>query len=131
MEMDIGFPGGKRVDVRYQGFTIATDQAVEHGGQGSAPEPYALFLASLGACAGSYVLAFCQSRGIPTEGLGLVQRTISGPGGKGLARIELEVVLPVGFPEKYEKAVLRAANICAVKKTIQDPPEIALSARRA
>ena len=130
MEMDIVFPGGKKVDVRYQGFTIPTDQSTENGGQGSAPEPYALFLASLGACAGIYVLSFCQSRDIPTEGLRLVQRTISGPEGKGLARIELEVVLPPDFPAKYEKAVLRVADQCAVKKTIMNPPEIVLSARR-
>jgi ribosomal protein S12 methylthiotransferase accessory factor len=130
MDMQISLPGGKRVEVRYKDFVITTDQAVEAGGQGSAPEPYALFLASLGACAGYYVLAFCQNRGIPTEGIGLTQRTLPGADGKGLGRIEIEVSLPAAFPEKYEKAVLRAADACAVKKTILNPPEMVITSRR-
>lgn len=131
MEMEVVFAGGKKVDVRYKGFVIPTDQDVESGGADSAPEPFALFLASLASCAGVYVLSFCETRGIPTQGLKLIQRTVSGPEGKGLARIELEVVLPPDFPEKYEKAVLRVADQCAVKRAIMNPPEISLSARRA
>lgn len=131
MEMEVVFPGGKKVDVHYNGFVIPTDQNQESGGEGSAPEPFALFLAALASCAGVYVLSFCETRGIPTDGLRLVQRTISGPEGKGLARIELEVVLPLDFPPKYEKAVLRVADQCAVKRAILNPPEIILSARRA
>jgi ribosomal protein S12 methylthiotransferase accessory factor len=30
--------------------------------------------------------------------------------------------LPVDFPEKYRNAVLSAANLCAVKRAIADPP---------
>ncbi len=128
--MEIVFPGGKKVDVAYDGFVINSDQPVEGGGEGSAPSPMALFLASLGACAGYYVLTFCQNRQIPTEGLRLVQRTLPGPDGKGLGRIEIEVILPPEFPEKYLKAVARAADACAVKKAILNPPEMAVSARR-
>lgn len=130
MEMQIELSGGKAVSVRYKDFLIATDQPVEFGGQGSAPEPYALFLASLGACAGFYVLAFCQSRNIPTQGISLIQRTWPGPEGKGIGRIEIEVTLPPDFPPKYEKAVLRAADACAVKKTILHPPEMVVTAKR-
>ncbi len=130
MEMRISLAGGKKVEVRYGEFVIATDQSVESGGQGGAPEPYALFLASLGACAGAYVLAFCQTRNIPTEGVSLTQRMLPGPEGKGIGRIEIEIGLPAGFPEKYEKAVVKAANACAVKKTILNPPEMAVMSRR-
>ncbi|MFH1033722.1 MAG: OsmC family protein [Pseudomonadota bacterium] len=128
--MEIIFPGGKKVDVRYQDFVIPTDQAVDSGGEGSAPEPFALFLASLGACAGIYVLSFCQSRQIPTQGLRLVQRTLPGADGKGLGRVEIEIILPPEFPEKYLRAVVRAADLCAVKKAILNPPEMVVSARR-
>ncbi len=131
MDMHIAFPGGKKVEVHYKDFVIPTDQPLEHGGQGSAPEPYALFLASLAACAGFYVLAFCQMRNISTEGLELIQRTLPGPEGKGLGKIEIDVRLPAGFPEKYEKAVVRAADQCAVKKTIMNPPQMEVRAIRA
>jgi len=52
MELVISFPGGKRVDAQVGDFTLRTDQPKDHGGDGSAPEPFALFLASIGTCAG-------------------------------------------------------------------------------
>ena len=40
MEIEVTFPAGKRVDARVGAFTIATDQPVESGGEGSAPAPF-------------------------------------------------------------------------------------------
>jgi ribosomal protein S12 methylthiotransferase accessory factor len=74
MEMTIRLAGGMRVSADFKGFAIATDQPQESGGEGSAPSPFDLFLASLGTCAGFYIQSFCQKRGIPTQGIGLVQR---------------------------------------------------------
>ncbi len=67
-QMTVTFPGGKKVDASYNGFTIATDQAVDAGGDGSAPEPFDFFLSSIATCTGIYVLGFCQKRGIRTRG---------------------------------------------------------------
>ena len=71
--MNVSFPGGKMVNARYDGLEIATDQAVDSGGTGSAPEPFDYFLASLATCAGIYVLGFCQKRDIPHGGISLTQ----------------------------------------------------------
>ncbi len=60
MTMEIVFPGNKKVNARYRGFTIETDQAREEGGDGSAPEPFDLFLSSMGTCAGIYVVYFVR-----------------------------------------------------------------------
>ncbi|MGA9751690.1 MAG: OsmC family protein [Acidobacteriota bacterium] len=120
MEFDITFPGGKRVDAQINGWSIATDQAPRSGGEGSAPEPYMLFLASLGTCAGIYVLGFCQSRELPTEGLRITQH-LEWEGHK-LSRVRFDIHLPEGFPEKYRDAVVRAAEMCAVKRTLEEPP---------
>ena len=68
MDMEIFFPGNKKVSANYRGFRIDTDQPVGAGGDGSAPAPFDLFLASIGTCAGIYVLQFLQQRGLPTEG---------------------------------------------------------------
>ena len=73
MQMKVYFPGGKKVNADYNGFTIETDQMVMAGGEGSAPQPFDLFLASIGTCAGIYVLGFCQQRGLPTEGIEIIQ----------------------------------------------------------
>ncbi len=120
--IDISFPGGKRVDANLGDHLVHTDQSQQHGGEGTAAEPFDLFLASLATCAGLYVLVFCQARGIPTEQLSLVQEHVFEDG--KLRRIQLNVMLPPGFPEKYVDAVRAAASGCRVKKTLADPPEL-------
>lgn len=122
--MTIGFPGGLKVTAAYDGFEIATDQSREDGGGGSAPAPFDLFLASLGTCAGIYVLRFCQQRNLATDGLEIVQTWRRDEKTHRIERMEIAVRLPAGFPDKYRDAVLRAAGQCAVKKTLANPPEI-------
>ncbi len=120
--MTITFPGGARVDAQVGPFTIKTDQPQHGGGEGSAPAPFALFLASIGTCAGIYVLGFCTQRGLPTEGIEIVQRTESDPGTRMIAKVHLDIKVPASFPEKYHEALIRAANQCAVKKHLEHPP---------
>ena len=129
MQIDISFPGGARVDADYGDFVIRTDQSPAGGGEGSAPTPFALFLASIGTCAGIYIVGFCQARKIPYEEIRLTQTTQRDPQTKELTGVKVEIHLPPDFPAKYDKAVARAADICAVKKTILNPPrfEIAVS----
>ena len=121
-DIKVTFPGDVRVNAEYRGFTIATDQPVYAGGQASAPAPFDLFLASLATCAGYYVLAFCRQRQIPTQGLAVTMRMEKNPETKMIGRIAIEISLPPGFPERYKDAVVRAAEMCAVKAHIQKPP---------
>ncbi len=116
MELEIVFPGGARVDALAGPLTITTNQ------DGTAPAPFALFLASIGTCAGIYVLGFCQQRGLPTDDLRIVQRMTLDPVTRMVAGVELDIQLPAGFPEKYREAVIRAADQCAVKKHLEHPP---------
>jgi len=122
VDMTITFPGGARVDAQVGPFTIKTDQPTHGGGEGSAPAPFALFLASIGTCAGIYVLGFCTQRGLPTEGIEIVQRTESDPATRMIAKVHLDIKVPASFPEKYHDALIRAANQCAVKKHLEHPP---------
>lgn len=133
MSMKITFPGGLVVNAAFKGFTVTTDQGVEHGGRGTAPEPFDLFLASLGTCAGLYALRFCQQREIATQGLGLILTTEKDPEWKRLAQVRLEIELPEGFPEKYREALIRSVDQCAVKRQILAPPrfEVVTVAGRA
>ena len=120
--MTVTFPGGKRVDAEYGGFTVRTDQPPQGGGEGSAPPPFDLFLASIATCAGIYVKGYCDSRGIGTEGLKLEMRIERDPEKHRVARLAIEIKLPDGFPEKHKEAVIRAADLCAVKKHMLNPP---------
>lgn len=124
MEMVIDFPGGARVDAHFGPFTVSTDQPAKAGGEDSAPTPFALFLASLGTCAGIYVLGFCRQRGLSTDGIRLVQTMGHDPVTGKLSRVDLDIQVPADFPEKYHEALIRAASQCAVKKQLEHPPVI-------
>ena len=131
MEMVISFPGGARVDARFGPHTVHTDQPAQGGGEDSAATPFATFLASIGTCAGIYVLGFCQARGIPTEGIRLTERVEFDPEKHRLSRVAIDIHLPADFPGKYRDAVRRAAETCAVKRAILDPPEFAIATQIA
>lgn len=130
MEMVITFPGNKRVDAAFNGFIVKTDQSLSDGGEGSAPEPFDYFLSSIGACAGAYIVGFCQTRKIPYQEIKLIQTTKHDPQTKELIGVKIEIRLPPEFPAKYDKALVRAADICAVKKTILKPPRFEIAVRR-
>jgi putative redox protein len=119
MEMLIDFPGGARVDAHFNSFTIKTDQPPV----ASAPSPFETFLASIGTCAGIYVLGFCQQRGLPVEGIRIVQRVHHDMQTGMVGKIDLEIQVPPSFPEKYLPSLVRSAELCAVKKHIERPPE--------
>lgn len=118
MEMIIDFPGADRVDAHFGEHIVHTDQPPE----AQAPTPFETFLASIGTCAGIYVLGFCRKRQLPTEGLRIVQRIERDAQSNMVSRIALEIQLPAGFPEKYREAVIQSAQLCAVKKHIEHPP---------
>jgi len=122
MDMIIDFPGGARVDAHFGPFTVQTDQPA-FGYQPEAPTPFATFLASLGTCAGIYVLGFCSQRGISAEGVRIVQSLEVDPMTRMVSKVNLDIQLPPEFPEKYKTAVIRAADQCAVKKHFENPPQ--------
>ena len=122
MEMTVEFPGGSRVNARFGSFTVETDQPKSYGGEDAAPTPFQVFLASLATCMGFYILGFCKMRGIPPEGIKLVQKMEQSPETKMVSKIRLEIQLPPDFPRQYVSAVIRAAESCLVKKHLENPP---------
>jgi len=122
MQMMIDFPGGTRVDAHFGDFTVPTDQP-SLSGNGSAPSPFDTFLASIGTCAGFYVLNFCLQRSLPTEGIRIMERTHLSQETGLVERIELEIQVPPSFPEKYYSALVRSAELCTVKKHLEHPPK--------
>jgi ribosomal protein S12 methylthiotransferase accessory factor len=127
MQMVTQFPGGARVDTSFGPHVVRTDQPLHAGGQGSAPTPFATFLASIGACAGAFVVAFCQKRGLPTEDIRIVQ-TMDVDRTTGMVTdIHLDIQLAPGFPEKYREPLIRAVDQCTIKKHLEAPPRIAVT----
>jgi putative redox protein len=121
--MEITFDGGKVITAHISGHEIRTDQPLDNGGGNTAPAPFELFLASIGTCAGIYIKSFCDRRQIPTDGIKIIQTMEFDEVKKVPGVISLDIQLPAGFPEKYHEAVINAAELCLVKKTIVSQPE--------
>ncbi len=130
-EVEVSFPGGKRVDARVGAFVVHTDQPPEDGGDGTAPSPFDLFLSALATCAGFYVLAFCQARKISMQGLSVRQHAEVDPASGLPRRIRIELHLPPTFPDHLRAAVVRAAESCKARKTIAANPLVEVITIRA
>jgi putative redox protein len=128
--MKVSFPGGKLVQAEYRGFSIQTDQSEASGGTGSAPSPFDLFLASIGTCSGYYVMAFCQQRDIPTDEIELTLDMVRNDELHLIEQINVSVSLPESFPDRYVGACVKAAEQCTVKRHLQTPPNINLTASK-
>lgn len=131
MEMTIRLGSGLQVAAEFDHFSIMTDQPPASGGEGAAPTPFQLFIASLGTCAGVYVAAFCQHRGISSSDITIAlhtEHTEEIEGKSRLALVKLEIRVPQDFPEKYRNSLIKTAELCAVKKAIMDPPEFTITA---
>jgi len=126
-DMQITFPGGKKVAAQWHGFEIMTDQPAPVG-EGSAPTPFDLFLASLGTCAGIFALGFIQSRGLSAEGLGIAVSFERDEATHLLSRTVMKITPPKDFPAKYLPALVKAAEQCLVKRTMDNPPKFEITA---
>ncbi len=122
MDVEATLAGGNMVDAYVRGFTVRTDQAKEKGGDRTAPSPFELFFVSIATCAAYYVLDFCRERHIPEEGAKVMLRTEIDEEKKMISKISIEIQLPPEFPAKYKKAVIRAVDLCSVKKHIENAP---------
>lgn len=120
--MEITIDGGKVITAHIGIHEIRTDQPLNNGGTDTAPSPFDIFLASIGTCAGIYVKGFCDKRQLPSEGIKILESIEYGEDKNVPSSINLDIKLPASFPEKYRDAVINAAELCLVKKTINAKP---------
>ena len=125
-EIKIEFGEGKKLSAVNDDFRIDADMPVNEGGEGSAPDPMQLFLASLGTCAAHYTRKFCETRSLSLEGLELKLRYQYNDEGTQISKFTYELTIPENFPEKYKAALLRALDLCPIKKLLLNPPSYQL-----
>mgnify|MGYP001766499652 FL=1 len=128
MHFDITMAGNKKVDARFRGFTVHTDQPISDGGDNTAPAAFELFLASIGACAGYFIISFCEARNIPYDKIKIQQTASRNDKTHMVEKVALDNELPPDFPEKYKAALVKAADSFTVKKHLVTPPEIKVQA---
>jgi len=123
-ELTINLKGGMKVDASVRDFTVSTDQPRSDEGCNSAPTPLELFFASLGTCAGTNVAYFCIEREIPYKDINIKLIVDRDDRTRAVRKISLDIRVPADFPEKYKDALLKAVDLCAVKKAIRAQPDI-------
>ena len=125
MDIHIKFIKNFQIEADIGTIKILSDQGKDSGGDGTAPNPYQYFVASIGLCVAHYVNAFCKQRDISTESISITER-VSVDKSSGKTSFNSIIKLPASFPDKYRKALLKTAEGCKVKKTIQSLPEFKL-----
>ncbi len=130
MKIEVTFEGNKKVNANFNGHIVKTDQPVAGGGDGSAPTPFELFLASIATCAGIYIKGFCDQRNLPSENIKIVQDIEVSPETRLVTKINIEIKVPADFPEKYIDALINVASLCKVKQHMMNPPVFNLFATK-
>ena len=125
--MDVSFPGGKKVYVKYKNFIIKTDQPIKYGGENSNPDPFSVFISSIGACVGYFILSFCIERNIQTKDLKIELETKKNDKTNLIEMINIRIITNTHFPDKYLKSMIKVANLCTVKKHLINPPKVNIS----
>lgn len=120
--MLVSFPGGEKVNVDFDGYSVKTDQSIEHGGEATSPNPFQYLFVALAAYAGHSASSFYLKRGVDTQKMKLEFNYQVEPDTKLLTNVEIFLNVDSSFPEKYDKAVLKAIDLCTVKKQIR--PEV-------
>ena len=57
------------------------------------------------------------------DGIRIVQRAHNDPRTRMIGKVDLEIQVPPEFPEKYRDSLVRSAEMCAVKKHLETPPD--------
>ncbi len=116
------------IDVR--GHALEVDQPVDAGGTDAAPTPSELFVASLASCAAFYVGRYLR-RHIAAGHLWSVECRYkwSADQPAHIDEVEIALILPPGLTDEARDGAVRAADQCAVVRSIRAGLAVRVSAR--
>ena len=114
--------------VKVRGHEFLVDMPRDSKGEDQGPSPADLLSASVGACMAIHMALYCQTAGISTEGLemSLVYQPVEENQRKRIKAITVDVTPPHGIGARKD-ALLRAAENCIVRNTLDQAPEIDLA----
>jgi len=128
-EIFFTLPAPGRVDAHFGDFTVASDHPPAGRRAGRAPEPFALFLASIGSCAASFVAEYCRQHDLPLDGVRLVQRQAFAEPDHTIPEFAIDIVVPPGFPAAHREGLIAAASDCTVKRVMEAAPAFRFTVR--
>jgi ribosomal protein S12 methylthiotransferase accessory factor len=123
MDVFIDFPSTTTVQARSKNLLVQVGLPPDRGGDPDAYGPFDMLLCGLGTCTGSAVRDFLLERGMPIAEAGMRITAGRSPTTHLLENVVIELLVPAGFPEKYNEAIIRAAKTCPVKDQLGLVPE--------
>jgi ribosomal protein S12 methylthiotransferase accessory factor len=86
--------------------------------------PGQLFIAALGACIAGYVLTFCKRHDLPYEGMSVELDYERAESPSRVKAVNASLHLPAPVPDRYRRAIVRAADQCYVTQSIERKMEV-------
>ena len=123
--MVVTHEGGMKFATQIRGHRLIVDQPAGAGGD-EGPMPIELLGASIGTCVALYVQQFCQSRGVPYEGMRVEVQQIGARGPSRVGTFDVRVVLRDEAPPQYAELLERVARSCPAHNTLVHGAEVAV-----
>lgn len=111
--------------IQVRGHQFLMDMPKDAKGEDCGPSPADFLAASLGGCMGMHMVMYCQTAGLKSEGMemNLVYNIVEEKGKRRIAVVTVDVSLPQDLGPR-KAAILRAAQNCIVRNTLEKAPEI-------
>jgi len=123
--MTIKHEKGLCFSVQVRGHKFLVDMPRDSKGEDRGASPADLLAASLGACMGMHMALYCQTVGLPHEGMemNLVYNLVEEGGRKRIGSVTVDVLLSQD-PGPRGAAILRAGEHCIIRNTLEEGPVV-------
>jgi putative redox protein len=121
--MVVTHEGGVKFATQIRGHRLIVDQPLGVGAD-EGPTPIELLGASLGACVALYVQQFCETRGLPYEGMTVEVQQLGARNPGRIGKFEVQVRLPEALPAQYGEMLERVARNCPAHNTLAHGAEV-------
>ncbi|MFO7893159.1 MAG: OsmC family protein [Longimicrobiales bacterium] len=123
--MVVTHEGGLKFATDIRGHRVIVDQPKAVGND-EGPMPLELMGASVGTCVALYVQQFCETRGLPYEGMRVEVEQIGARNPGRIGKFDIRVILQEAIPEEYSEVLERVAKSCPAHNTLVTGSEVAV-----
>ncbi|QTN33017.1 OsmC family protein [Akkermansiaceae bacterium] len=128
--INLSYQGGLRCSATHapSGNTIQTDAPLDNNGKGEAFSPTDLVATALGACMATVMGIVAERKGIPLDGMEIeVRKHMSEDAPRRIARLEVDILMPLPQTHPERKLLESAARGCPVHHSLHPDIEMAFN----
>jgi uncharacterized OsmC-like protein len=131
MEVTVEHLGAVKFQAKARTHTLVCDQPLDNGGSDQGMTPPELLLSSLATCAAHYAVQYLRKHKLAEQGIQVrvAAEKVTGP--FRLDNFQIELQLPVDFPEAHRPGIERDVHHCLIHNTLLHPPQITLTMKNA